>query len=146
MLRSKDLHIDVNYHRKSVHSGGNTPLALVIAPERGHLSVVKLLLEQGADVDNKLEWSLLVAARPGDVGIVKLLIAAGAKSKCKHGAGTKNPLPASANEQPFTKAHLEVIRLLMRNHYAIGSEEANGHMASMTAIYWNNLELFKVLG
>ncbi len=69
---------------------GNGWTALTAAAERGHMNIVKLLLQNGAIVDrkNSQDWTaLLLATKNGDENIVELLLENGAdpSKKDKYG-------------------------------------------------------------
>lgn len=79
-------------------SGGQTPLSC--AAGLGHIEMVKLLLEAGADVnmtssseEGTRETPLMVGTKYPE--IVKLLLAAGAEPKSRDGNGHSAMLPAS---------------------------------------------------
>ena len=64
--------------------------ALMLASDKGHLKVVKLLLEKGANANaqnNNGETALMVASEKGHLEIVKLLIEKGANINAQHKNG-----------------------------------------------------------
>jgi len=63
-----------------------TPSALILACTNGHIEVVKLLLEKGADVNSRNsdgDTPLIFAVRCGHAGLVKLLLEKGADASVK---------------------------------------------------------------
>ena len=85
-------------------------LPLIEAAERGHLAVVKLLVERGADVNAKDnaygETALMRAAKGGYTETVKLLLARGADASV--GPEGRLPLVVAAEG-----GHLAVVKLLI---------------------------------
>jgi ankyrin repeat protein len=78
--------IDLNLHEE----GGYGRTALIKACRHGHLGIVRLLLEEGARVDEKDAFgdtALSYAACNGHMGIVKLLREHGADTELRNRAG-----------------------------------------------------------
>ena len=91
--------VDINAKNKD----GET--ALMLASSEGHLEMVKLLVENGADYTNALR----LASREGHLEIVKLLIENGANINAKDNDGETALMGASYN------GHLEVVKYLIEN-------------------------------
>ena len=91
--------VDINAKNKD----GET--ALMLASSEGHLEMVKLLVENGADYTNALR----LASREGHLEIVKLLIENGANINAKDNDGETALMRASYN------GHLEVVKYLIEN-------------------------------
>ena len=70
-------------------AGGQEPL-LIVGTREGQVSIVRLLLEEGAETEarNKVgETALIVASKLGYTEIVELLVKSGAKLAAKNSAG-----------------------------------------------------------
>ena len=79
------------------------------AAANGHLEVVRLLLEAGADknaADARGDNALITAALYGQLEVVRLLLEAGADKNAAMANGTTALMLAAEN------GHLEVVRLL----------------------------------
>ena len=87
------------------------PPPLLLAADRGHLKVIQLLLEAGADtnaIDENLATASMAASHNGHLEVVRLLLEAGADTNAtdySHSEATA--LMAAAHN-----GHLEVVRLL----------------------------------
>ena len=77
--------------------------ALRFAAERGHVEVVKVLLEAGADVHAYDDWALRWAAGEGHVEVVKVLLKAGANAHANDDV---------ALQWAADNGHVEVVKLL----------------------------------
>ena len=105
-LLSKD--IDLNFNIVSYLGSQTFPLHIVA--QEGHVEVVKLLLEKGANIEainNQGFTSLWIAAYKGHTEIVKVLIAAGANIEAIDDEGY-TPLEVAARN-----GHVEVVKLLL---------------------------------
>ncbi|CAK9099458.1 unnamed protein product [Durusdinium trenchii] len=86
-----------------------TPPPMFVAAERGHLEVVRLLLEAGANQNAARAngtTALKDAARNGHLEVVRLLLEAGADKNAAQVNGTTALMAAAEH------GHLEVVRLL----------------------------------
>jgi ankyrin repeat protein len=86
------------------------PTALQVASAEGHIEIVKLLLEWGANVDapgDRGDTALLVASAEGHIEIVKLLLEWGANVDAQGNRGNTALLIASA------EVHIEIVKLLL---------------------------------
>ncbi len=151
-----DSGIDINY--KGPWPGGNDidkhgAPAIVRASMYGHLSAVKLLIDRGADVDNRNESplcgvsALLTASIRGDVEIVKLLLARGAKAESGSFEGTTTPLAACAGESvtEFTEKHMEIVKLLLDNGHDVEACDEHGARPLMSAARHEREDLLLLL-
>jgi ankyrin repeat protein len=91
-LLEKDVNVDNNA----------LSYALRIASEKGYLKIVKLLLENGANVND--QYALLTAIKNNYLEITKLLIENGADVNANNGAAL-----AGASQ----RGHLEIVKLLL---------------------------------
>ncbi|RYP18551.1 hypothetical protein DL765_003836 [Monosporascus sp. GIB2] len=81
------------------------------AVQTGHMAIVKLLLENGADPETRKDFSqtpLLLAARNGHEAVVKLLLENGANLETKDDNHGQTPLSWAAE-----KGHEAVVKLLL---------------------------------
>jgi serine/threonine-protein phosphatase 6 regulatory ankyrin repeat subunit A/serine/threonine-protein phosphatase 6 regulatory ankyrin repeat subunit B len=92
---------------KAEEGGGDTPLMLAV--EHGKTAMVKLLLKEGADIDNgghKGETALMRAITKGNEELVSLLLGHGARVDLTDDAG-KTPLMRAS-----IQGHLGLVRLV----------------------------------
>jgi uncharacterized protein len=74
---------------------------LLIASLKGHIEIVRLLLENNADVDIKTDLgatALMIAAANGHTEIVRLLLEKGANASLRNSNG-KTAADVAANEE-----------------------------------------------
>ena len=95
--------LDVNIVNGSPPPYDVTPLG--VAAENGHLEIVRLLLESGANVNSRCPLSR--AARCGDIEIVEELLKAGANVNDEY--YIMSPLGSAASY-----GHLEIMKLLLK--------------------------------
>ncbi|KAG2487525.1 hypothetical protein HYH03_013806 [Edaphochlamys debaryana] len=108
----------------SARDDGTTPL--ILAAERGHTRVVRLLLEAGADMNAATEGgdtALSLAAAEGHTEVVRLLAEAGADVNAADEEGSA-PLAVAAH-----RGHTEVVRALLRAGAEQGAKDAEGNTA-----------------
>jgi ankyrin repeat protein len=122
---------NISISADSKDSYGRTPLSW--AAERGHEAVVKLLLEDGAELESKDEdgqTPLSWAASKGHEAVVKLLLEKGAEleSKSKYG---QTPLSWAAEH-----GHEAVVKLLLEKGAELESKEKYGQ----TPLSWAALK------
>jgi ankyrin repeat protein len=109
------------------HSDGKT--ALHRAAARGHETVVRLLLENGAGVDVQNKYgatALHRAAAHGHETVVRLLLENGA------GVGVWDKFGAMALHRAATNGHEMIVRLLLKNGVSVDVQDKFG----TTALYW----------
>jgi ankyrin repeat protein len=100
--------------------------ALIYASENGHTDIVNLLIENGADIHAKDDYALIWASKKGYIEIVKLLIENGANIHAKDDYALRW---ASEN------GHTDIVKLLIKSgadihakdDYALIWASANGH-------------------
>lgn len=105
---------------------------LTASAEKGHLSTVKLLVEQGADIELKDGFNdtpLKAAARAGHQGIVEYLLLSGANPNSE-GKGGATPLSSATYA-----GHLEVIKVLLNNGATIKSNDGRWTLIHYSAKY-----------
>ena len=116
--------------------------AVAVACHEGHLDVVKLLQDKGADLDD--EFNLFTACQNGHVEVVRFLLDHGADINSeREGCGT--PLAAACRGD-----HLEVVKLLVSrgadiNYGLIGDNEEDYSNPLAAACFANNLDIVKYL-
>ena len=106
-LQQAILHHDMEVVKLLLGHGGKTPLQLAA----DHVELIKLLLENGADVNAKGEYdetALHWAASGGHLNVVRLLLQNGADVNAEGYDGT-------ALQQAASGGHLEVVILLLDN-------------------------------
>lgn len=83
--------------------------ALMLSSQRGHVSIVKLLIDAGADIDAKTaqeSTSLMLACKRKHVAVARILVASGTELKLKD---CKN---RSVHETAVRKGNTELAKLL----------------------------------
>ena len=106
--------------------------ALVSATERGYASVVRTLLNKGADVDAACDcpgfgggWTaLMIAALRGNTGIVQALLDKGANVNAKTASQSRTPLMIAA-----LSGSTEVVGALLAGGANINAKDLNGKTA-----------------
>jgi ankyrin repeat protein len=109
---------------------------LINASANGHLDVVKLLLESGADVHAYDNGAIRMASYYGHLDVVKLLVESGADV---------HPYDNLAIRHASRNGHLAVVKLLVesgadvhaQNNYAIRIASENGHLDVVKLLYWS---------
>lgn len=129
---------------KSVDKENNT--ALILASKFGYNEIVKILIENGADInakDNEGTTALMNAAMDIDYytndEICKLLIENGADINAKDLQGNNALIYASIFE------HFDIIKLLIESGAEINAKNNDGYTALMEASSNGNLETVKLL-
>jgi len=113
---------------------------LIEAADNGHLNVVKLLIEKGADVNLKGEaWygPLHAAAAKGHIEVVKILLENGADVNIFH---QNKPLHYAA-----MNGHIEVARILLAHGADINAKGTDEAAPLHTAVSNNRLAMLKWL-
>ncbi len=151
-----DSGIDTNYRAPWPNGDdidGHGAPAIVRASMHGQLSVVKLLIDRGADIDNKNDYplcdasALLAAVLGGYLEIVEVLVARGAKTEIEVFQGTTTPLAACVGLYPeeFTGKHVEIIKLLLDNGHDIEACDEHGAKPLILAARHGHTDLVKLL-
>jgi len=100
ILKDKYLLSDIETHKKF---NFNINASLCRASENGHLEVVKLLVEKGADIHADNDYSLKWASGNGHLEVVKLLVEKGANIHANNDC---------AFQLASIYGHLEVVKFL----------------------------------
>lgn len=133
-----------------------------------NLNLVKLLVENGANIDSKKKSAVLEASEKGEIKILKYLIEKGGNIKTSEAfsvAGLNNCYECAkllllngANqtigdirgklwifEQAVIKSDYQVLDLLKMNNDEINNNNCNGETALIIAIKKNNIDMVKYL-
>ncbi|KAJ7291119.1 ankyrin repeat-containing domain protein [Mycena rebaudengoi] len=121
-----------NGHTELVHSfeSGFNPnavaapadSALEAASGRGHIDIVRLLLEKGADIQAGHNGALRRASEKGQADVLQFLLEKGANADTGYGENT--PLKAASQE-----GHIHIVRLLFTN----GADVHTGNDSALRA-------------
>jgi len=110
LLGIKNLFLRANVNARTNDFKGNT--ALMMASSMGHKDIVKLLLDNGADVNaynNYGDTALINASENGHIEIVEMLLEKGAVVNAKNNDGE------TARMMAREKGHTEVVDMLLEN-------------------------------
>ena len=117
--------------------------ALLVAAREGHLEIVRLLLEAGADKDAATTTdgatALLLAAFQGHLEVVRLLLEAGADKDSATTDGATALLVADR------EGHLEIVRLLLEAGADKDAATTDGATALLLAAFQGHLEVVRLL-
>ncbi|GAB6028256.1 hypothetical protein CHUAL_002439 [Chamberlinius hualienensis] len=126
----------------NTHSNEFKESALTLACYKGHLEMVRFLLEAGADQEHKtdeMHTALMEASMDGHVEVAKLLLDSGAQVN----------MPADSFESPLTLAacggHVELALLLLERGANIEEVNDEGYTALMEAAREGHEEMVALL-
>ena len=130
--------------------GSHFVTPLIIAARNGHLNSVKILLQYGADIEDRGTLKsgdevregctpLWAAADIGHLDVVKLLIERNADVDGRISTGS-TPLRAAAYE-----GHLDVVRCLVESGADVNAQNIRGSTPLMTACYCGHLSVVTYL-
>ena len=131
--------------------GGHFVTPLIIAVHNGHLNSVKILLQYGADIEDRgtlkagdevIEGCtpLWAAAETGRLDVVKLLIEQNADVDSRTSTGS-TPLRVAAHD-----GHLDVVRCLVESGADVNARRYDNETTSlMAACYWGHLSVVTYL-
>ncbi len=131
------------YLRDYISNKGDDNFRASILPSiERYESIAKLLIQKGANVDNKNSngFTLLMSAsKKGEVKVVKFLLDAEANINHKANNGLTSLAIASANN------NLEVVDLLIKNLCDINIKTNNGFTSLMFAVHEGNVKIVDLL-
>jgi ankyrin repeat protein len=99
---------------------------LMMAAQAGHLELVELLIEAGANVNAQNDCNstaLMFASRCGHISVVRTLLAAGANVNVQHITG-KTPLAYALHEYSHSEGYNEIIEELIRAYPTVDTVDA----------------------
>jgi hypothetical protein len=109
--------------------------AIILASQNGHLDVVKLLLEYGSDVHEQNNYAIQYASQNGHLYVVKLLLESGADIHA-------NDNYAIRMESKY--GHLDVVKLLYWM-YLVSKRRIIREMLSESKILWQDISNCEIL-
>ncbi|CAK9034684.1 unnamed protein product [Durusdinium trenchii] len=118
------------------------PAPILFAAKRGHLEVVRLLLEAGADQNAARQdgaTALGATAFNGHLEVARVLLEAGADPNAARQDGTTALMVAALN------GHLEVVRVLLEAGADQNATTQDGATALMFAAHKGHLEVVRLL-
>ncbi len=110
----------------------NNSSALLLATAQGHIELVELLLDKGADVNAKDKdglTSLMVSISNGSIEIVQLLLARGADVNLIDDEGTTALIRAAQ------KGNSKIVQLLLDNNANVNAQNNKGTTALIAAAH-----------
>jgi ankyrin repeat protein len=121
---------------------GHNRSSLILAAERGHLPVVKLILGQKPDLEAKDDsgnTALIAASAMGHTAIVRLLLDRGANPNAK------NKEEESALTEAARNGRNDVVKLLLERGANVKAMNAKGSTPLLLAAYKGNTEIVRML-
>lgn len=138
---------EIEVVNKLLDAGANPNDGIHYAAQEGHKDVINLLLERGAEVDCKENWSctaLHVASASGNLDIVKLLLDKGAQiNEINHASETALIIVLEVmfpNEK-----HTELIKFLVDKGANVNATDRSGQSAILYAVDKEDIETVKLL-
>ena len=127
--------VDVNSANK------NGMAALLMASYRGHLKIVKYLIDNGANINSENDDipALLMASYRGHLEIVKYLVGKGADVNIKDQNGTTALINASG------QGHIEIVKYLVGKGADVHTKNIEGKTALLWASDNGNLDIVEYL-
>jgi ankyrin repeat protein len=144
-IQNQDLEMIRALIKKNPHIVNSEPLLretpLMVAVRFGNPEAVKILVENGADVNKKRNGTrpLLLASTYGHLEVAKLLIESGAKVDAKDKSGFTALMCAARN------GHLDVVKFLIEKGADVRKPTSYGPNAVDSALGGDQLEVFKFL-
>ncbi|PWF94104.1 ankyrin repeat domain-containing protein [Spiroplasma poulsonii] len=149
--KKKIIDLIKNYREELINSVyKNNYTALALAVLNNHIDIVKLLIENGAEINfgvttwvnyvkNANSTPLILASQNGHTEIVKLLIENGAEINHKNQFGNTPLILASQN------GHTEIVKLLIENGAKINHKNQFGNTPLILASQNGHTEIVKLL-
>jgi ankyrin repeat protein len=116
---------------------------LIWAARNGHLAVLKLLLDRGADVNAVNKWNntaLHWAAYKGHVPVVEFLCRKGAKMDIRESDKGHTPLHDAA-----WRGHLGVVQAMLKHGAPVGVRNNRGERPLDVALRYRQMEVAKLI-
>jgi len=138
LVLKKESEMDVNWESKS-HKY-QTPL--MVSSTKGHYSIVKILLEEGAKVnhqDKDGQTALMKACVSQNIELIELLIESGAEVDLQDKRGW------SALSRVASGGNLSIVQLLVKQGANINSQDKLGHTTLMRATEYQHLDIVEYL-
>jgi len=115
---------------------------LFLSSQNGHFSIVKFLVQNGADVNKAHEngtTSLLLSSTGGHVSIVEILLENGADVNQARENGTTSLLLSSI------RGHVSIVKILLENGADVNITGPNGLTSLAASIHMGNKYVTKLL-
>ncbi|KAI9511648.1 ankyrin repeat-containing domain protein [Russula earlei] len=112
------------------------------ASDGGHLHLVRLLLQSGADVESRSKIGsspLLIASYHGHMDTIRFLLQSGAAARSQNDMGHTPLMMASQN------GHRDVVRLLLQNGAVVDSYDNDGWTPLTSASVNGHLDVVRLL-
>jgi ankyrin repeat protein len=127
------------------HQSSFDSCALSLASGEGHETIVRLLLDAGADVDGKPRggyWltPIAIASFGGHTEIVRMLIEAGADARLDYADGSPPALSSAAS-----KGYIEIVRLLIGAGVDVNYHGGRFNTPLQSAVYGGHTEIVRIL-
>jgi ankyrin repeat protein len=145
LLISRKFHIERSLSPRSANESSQKTLDknnLLLAAKDGHIDIVKLLIDKGADVNAKSSngWTaLMLASETGYIDIAKLLIDKGADVNAKSSNGWTALMLASK------AGHIDIVKLLIDKGVDVNTNRDIGTTALVSASGAGHIDVVKLL-
>ncbi|CAE7943955.1 ANKRD50, partial [Symbiodinium sp. KB8] len=137
------LHLPQNPDTTDVHGRNDNGItALIMASQRGHMEIVRMLLDTGAGenlLSNNGVTALMAASHIGHMEIVRMLLDTGAEENLVSNNGVTALMAASRY------GHVEIVRMLLDAGAEANLEAYNGVSALILASRYGHVEIIRML-
>jgi len=127
-----------------IEEGGDTPL--IISCKKGNLNIVKLLVDNGADINKKNKYGdtpLTISCEKGNFDIIKYLVEKGADINLFNSTGTS---PLNILCRKSSENSLKIMDyLITKNESCIDKIDKNYNTPLLMSCYFNNKKMIKYL-
>lgn len=133
---------DINFKREIWMEGKKTPI--IFAWEKGHLKIVKYLIDKGANIDDKNKngrTPLMLAIEGGNFNYLNYL----AKNDADNNQSYHNEETPLTLDIQFEKEKFDVISYLVKKGANVNQEDYNGDTPLTIAINKGNIKIIKFL-